>query len=61
LRYLGDPDGSANFINNRRLVVDHIVGSYDVLCIFVDGGANSHELRLEDDKLRCVQSITLGM
>jgi len=45
----------------RRYVIDEVTGSVDVLCSFTAVGniPDSHELRIENGKIRYVHTITL--
>jgi hypothetical protein len=45
----------------RRYIVDEVVGSAEVLCSFSAVGniPDSHELRIENGKIRYVNTITL--
>ncbi|KAF1835872.1 hypothetical protein BDW02DRAFT_587844 [Decorospora gaudefroyi] len=53
--------GSAKNNGMRRYVIDEVMGSVDVLCQFDSLGAwpDSHEIRIEDDKVRYVHTITV--
>jgi hypothetical protein len=55
----GPTAGKANSM--RRYVIDEIMGSADVLCSFTAVGniPDSHELRIENGKIRHVHTITL--
>lgn len=48
-------------ISDRRYVIDVTMGSIDAMCDFaaVGGVADSHEFRVENNKLRYVHTITL--
>ncbi|KAK1749405.1 hypothetical protein QBC47DRAFT_426773 [Echria macrotheca] len=55
----GPTGGKANSM--RRYVIDEVTGSADVLCSFTSVGniPDSHELRIENGKIRYVHTITL--
>ena len=60
----GVPRGATNggkSITLRRYVIDEVLGSADVLCSFTAVGniPDSHELRIENGKIRYVNTITL--
>jgi hypothetical protein len=52
--------GSANKNDDRRYVIDEVMGSVDVLCAFNSLGnmPDSHEIRLVDGKVKYVHTIT---
>jgi hypothetical protein len=57
-----NPVSSGNrSITMRRYVIDEVLGSADVFCSFTTVGniPDSHELRIENGKLRYVHTITL--
>ncbi|KAB5576367.1 hypothetical protein GE09DRAFT_1266106 [Coniochaeta sp. 2T2.1] len=53
--------GSKTNNGNRRYVIDETVGSVDVLCSFDSLGSlpDSHEIRVEDGKVKYVHTITV--
>ncbi|KAH8912960.1 hypothetical protein BR93DRAFT_124583 [Coniochaeta sp. PMI_546] len=53
--------GSKQNNGNRRYVIDETVGSVDVLCSFDSLGSlpDSHEIRVEDGKVKYVHTITV--
>ncbi|KAK4450276.1 hypothetical protein QBC34DRAFT_493955 [Podospora aff. communis PSN243] len=57
------PGGSTNTkaVSMRRYVIDEVTGSANVLCSFTAVGniPDSHELRIENGKIRYVHTITL--
>jgi hypothetical protein len=52
--------GSAKPNGNRRYVIDETIGSVDVLCSFDSLGnmPDSHEIRIQDGKVKYVHTIT---
>ncbi|KAK0619604.1 hypothetical protein B0T14DRAFT_537330 [Immersiella caudata] len=52
---------NAKSVSMRRYVIDEVLGSADVLCSFTAVGniPDSHELRIENGKIRYVHTITL--
>jgi len=48
-------------ITLRRYVIDEVMGSADVLCSFTSVGTipDSHEMRIQNGKVRYVHTITL--
>lgn len=52
---VGVPSGVK--IDNRRYVVDEVLGTVDVMCTFA-GIADTHEFRVEGGKLRFVHTMT---
>jgi len=56
----GGPSGGKS-VSMRRYVIDEVLGSADVLCSFTAVGniPDSHELRIENGKVRYVHTITL--
>ncbi|KUJ08042.1 uncharacterized protein LY89DRAFT_691344 [Mollisia scopiformis] len=55
------PGGSAKQNDDRRYVVDEVMGSVDVLCAFNSLGnmPDSHEIRVVDGKVKYVHTITV--
>ncbi|KAL2193276.1 hypothetical protein P885DRAFT_45781 [Corynascus similis CBS 632.67] len=53
--------GSQQNNGNRRYVIDEVVGSVDVLCSFDALGSlpDSHEIRVEDGKVKYVHTVTV--
>ncbi|KAK3291432.1 uncharacterized protein B0H64DRAFT_245781 [Chaetomium fimeti] len=53
--------GSERNNGNRRYVIDEVVGSVDVLCSFDALGSlpDSHEIRVEDGKVKYVHTVTV--
>lgn len=53
--------GSKTNNGNRRYVIDETIGSVDVLCSFDSLGSlpDSHEIRVEDGKVKYVHTITV--
>lgn len=53
--------GSSKNNGNRRYVIDEVMGSVDVLCSFDSLGdmPDSHEIRVEDGKVKYVHTITV--
>ncbi|CAG8953805.1 hypothetical protein HYFRA_00006697 [Hymenoscyphus fraxineus] len=54
--------GSARVNGDRRFVIDETVGSVEVLCSFESldpGMPDSHEIRVEDGKVRYVHTVTV--
>lgn len=59
---VGIPGGNQPPVTNRRYVVDEEYGSANVLCDFGamrSGAPDSHEVRLENGKLRFVHTMTV--
>ncbi|AEO59454.1 hypothetical protein MYCTH_2307798 [Thermothelomyces thermophilus ATCC 42464] len=52
--------GSQRNNGNRKYVIDEVVGSVDVLCSFDALGSlpDSHEIRIEDGKVKYVDTVT---
>ncbi len=55
------PASSTKVNSMRRYVIDEVLGSADVLCSFTAVGTipDSHELRIENGKIRFVPTVTL--
>ena len=53
--------GSSKKNGNRRYVIDEVLGSVDVLCSFDSLGPwpDSHEIRVENGKVKYVHTVTL--
>lgn len=52
---MGVPSGVK--IDNRRYVIDEVLGTVDVMCSFA-GIADTHEFRIQEGKLRFVHTMT---
>lgn len=58
---VGIPDGDQPPNSDRRYVIDETIGAVSVLCKFetMDDAPDSHEIRLENGKLRYVHTMTV--
>ncbi|EHL00697.1 hypothetical protein M7I_3327 [Glarea lozoyensis 74030] len=52
---VGIPTGVV--INNRRYIIDEVLGTVDVFCTF-SGIADTHEFRIQEGKIRFVHTMT---